>query len=463
MECINRYPETELETRMNMPAYRRLLLAAVFLTAATAPACAQISFTSAVDLALRNSPKVRSAQAQVDHASAELSDTRDAYIPSVSALSGIGEAFGYSPYPPTLFQITAGSLLFNFAQRDYIRSARSGLTAAQLALQDAREAVAEDAALTFIAVDHDQQREDILTQQLGFAKHLVKIVEQRHTAGYDTDMDLTEAQLREAQLELNLLHAQDETANDRLHLGVLIGTPAIAVQAAGGFPDQAFPEMQNFAINQIQQDQPPAVAAAFASAKAKQEQAFGDKRFLYRPQVNLIIQYSHYATFTDAFHQLHNLYPNLSNDNQIYGVQINIPLLDKSRQARARETAADAVKAYSDAQSMQSQIFEAQSKLNRSLVEIQARAKVAALEQQRAQQQLAVVRLQQNATAGSGPAVTPKDEQNANIAEREKYLAVVDAGYQLRQAEVSILRQTGRLEAWLQALIPAAPQPAPTR
>ena len=36
---------------------------------------------------------------------------------------------------------------------------------------------------------------------------------------------------------------------------------------------------------------------------------------------------------------------------------------------------------------------------------------------------------------------TPKDEQNARISEREKYLAVIDAAFQLHQAEISLLRQ----------------------
>jgi hypothetical protein len=54
--------------------------------------------------------------------------------------------------------------------------------------------------------------------------------------------------------------------------------------------------------------------------------------------------------------------------------------------------------------------------------------------------------------------MTPKDEQKARINEREKYLGVIDAGFQWRQAEIQLLRQTGKLLDWLNST--AATQPA---
>ena len=58
--------------------------------------------------------------------------------------------------------------------------------------------------------------------------------------------------------------------------------------------------------------------------------------------------------------------------------------------------------------------------------------------------------------------MTPKDEQIARIAEREKFLAVIDADFQARQARISLMRQTGDLETWLKSvalLQPAASKP----
>jgi hypothetical protein len=243
--------------------------------------------------------------------------------------------------------------------------------------------------------------------------------------------------------------------------------PSSAVRADGGFPDQAFPQIESLALND---SHAPAIAAADATAHAKQEQAFGDKRVLYRPQVNLVVQYNHYATFTDAYKQLRNLYSNLSDANQVYGLQINFPLFDRSRSARARETSADAVRALNDAQNTRLQIFDAQFRLRQSITELQARAVVASLDQKVSQLQLEVVRKQLTAATGNGPATPPQEEQRALIGEREKYLVLVDTNFQMRQAEVSILRQSGRLEEWVHEAaggpspsLPPAPMPNPSQ
>ena len=65
-----------------------------------------------------------------------------------------------------------------------------------------REAVAEDTALAFVALDHDQQREQVVGQQCDFATTLVSIVESRVDAGQDSAIDLTQAKLTAAQLRL---------------------------------------------------------------------------------------------------------------------------------------------------------------------------------------------------------------------------------------------------------------------
>src|SRR5665213_773812 len=73
-----------------MPRLLHLLIACSMLAAAGLPAAAQISFTTAVDLALKNNPKVLMAQADVDKAQAALSQSRDVYVPAVSGGSGLG-------------------------------------------------------------------------------------------------------------------------------------------------------------------------------------------------------------------------------------------------------------------------------------------------------------------------------------------------------------------------------------
>ena len=429
------------------------LAGAVFLLSIAAlptSADAQVSLATAVDLALTHSAKIRLAQSDIDKARASLDQAHDVYIPVVTAGAGIGESYGYSPNPPTLFTFNAQSLVFNFSQKDFIRASRFGLNAAELALQDARQGVIEDTALSFLALEHDQQREAVLNQENDQAKHLVEIVEDRVNAGRDTGIDLTTARLTAAQFHLAALRAQDETANDRDHLALALGLqPSSSLHAEGPIPaaptSYATEPADVSAVS-------PVVAAAYATAQSKEEQTVGDHRYLFRPQFSLIAQYNRYATFTDSFSTLQSINRSTIHPNEyVFAVEIQVPLLDKVHKAKADESAADARHARAQADDAQRTAVDGELKLRHSLQVLGAQSDVARLEQELAQQQLEAVTLQLNTASSnaSSPALSPKDEQNSRLAERQKYLALIDADYQLREAQIQLMRQTGQLEKWL--------------
>jgi outer membrane protein TolC len=448
-------------------------LPVLFWFAATAQA--QLSISTAVDLALRSNPRVLSAQAEVDRARAALSEMHDVYIPAVSGGAGLGQAYGYSQNPPTLATLSATSLVYNHSQTSYIRAARASLNAAELSLRDMRDTVAQDTALSFIALNHDQQREQAIHQQGGYADRLVMIVQQRLDAGQDTQLDLTQARLTAAQLKLAMLRAQDETGNEREHLAHLIGLPATSLDAEDSFPATPMP-LDGEGTGLANGYANAAVAAAFANADARRQQAKGDSSFRFLPQVNLFVQYNRYATFASSFKELEKIYTNsagkplLTANEGFFGVQISVPLMDRARAAKGRESIAEAAKALHDAQNAQNEALDGRSRLRHSIDELQAQADVAALQQQLAQQQLDVLRIQLQAGSGNpnGAQMTPKDEQTALIGERDKYLSVIDASYQLRQAEIQLMRQNGGLESWLKSTalapqnsLPQSPTPKP--
>ncbi|HUD23147.1 MAG TPA: TolC family protein [Acidobacteriaceae bacterium] len=429
-------------------------------------ACAQLSLSSAVDLALRGNPRVQGAEDDVKKATAQLTQAHDAYVPSINAGAAVGQSYGYSPYPPTLFTVTGGGLVFSASQSSYIRSARAGVDAAELALDDVREAVAEDAALAFLAMDHDQQREQIVGQQVGFANTLVSIVQSRVDAGRDPAIDLAQAKLTAAQLRLASLRAQDDIAVDRDHLARLIGLPPTALSVDSVFPATPVP-LDTTTDTTVHGYANAGVAAAYASAEAKQDQARGDARFRFLPQASLFGQFNYYATFSDSFAQLQKIYQantgqtTLSASEGAFGVQITLPIMDRARAAKARESAADAAHAFHDAQYAQINALDGQSRLRHSIDELKAQADVAMFEQQLAQQKLDILQQQLKSGNLDGPQMTPKDEQNARIKERDTFLGVLDAGYQLRQAEIHLMRQTGQLLTWLKSTASAAvPAPA---
>ena len=236
---------------------------------------AQITLTTAVDLALSHDPRIREAEADIAKAHSSLDEARDAYIPTIVAGAGLGQSYGYSPNPPTLFQFNAGSLVYSASQHWYIQAGRLGLSAADLSLADTRQAVAQDAALGFLSLRHDQQREAVLADENQIADRLVDIVTDRLSAGQDTTIDLTQAQLTAAQYRLARLRAADDTTHDRDHLALLMGLqPDARLTAEGDLPTAPAPAPPTPAGTFLS----PAIAAAYANADAKQDTAIGDSR-----------------------------------------------------------------------------------------------------------------------------------------------------------------------------------------
>jgi outer membrane protein TolC len=437
---------------------RRLVVCSAFACAVT-PAFAQLSFTTAVGLSLKSNPKILMAQADVDKANAALDQLHDAYIPSVVGGSSLGYSYGFPIGQPSIFNFTSQSLVFSYAQHDYIRAAKAAIEAANLTLKDVREGVAEDTAITYLALDRDLQRQTALREQQEYADHLVSIIQERLDAGQDTPIALTTAKLSAAQIHLALLRADDQTADDQAHLARLIGIPPQGLStSSSSIPALSAPQPD---LTTTTLTTSPAVQSAYANAHAKQETAFGVSRYLFRPQITFVAQYNRFAEFNNY----QNYYLNFQHNNAGIGVEITVPIFDQAHRAKSREAIADAAHAQHQADVARDQFFDGQMSARHSAAELAARAEVAGLDQQLAQQQLDVLLLQLKAGSGnlSGPQMSPKDEQNSRIAEREKFLAVLNARFEAAQAQIALMRQSGDLESWiasaaqLQPTTPAKP------
>jgi outer membrane protein TolC len=432
----------------------RLCIACSAFACVAAPAYAQISFTTAIDLALKSNPKVLMAKADVDKAVAAVQQLRDAYIPSVVGGSGLGPpSYGFPLGQPSIFNITAQSLVFSYSQRDYLRAAQAALDAANLNLKDIREGVAEDTAITYLALDRDMRRQTALQEQQGFADRLVSIVQDRLDAGQDTPIDLTTSRLTAAQIRLARLRAEDETTADQAHLARLVGLPAQALSTtSGSIP--ALPATSS-ELTGTTLTTSPAVDSAYAIARSKRETAFGEARYLWRPQISFDGQYSRFAKFNN----LQDYYFRFQQNNAAVGVQITVPVYDKAHQAKAREAAADASHAEHEADTMRDQFFDSRLRAHHTAIELSTRSEIASLDQQLAQQQLEVLLVQLKSGSGnlSGPQMSPKDEQTARIAEREKFVAVLNANFEAQQAEINLLRAAGQLESWIAAAVQLQP------
>jgi hypothetical protein len=158
---------------------------------------------------------------------------------------------------------------------------------------------------------------------------------------------------------------------------------------------------------------------------------------------------------SDELNSYSTYYKSFTPNNVSFGLQITIPFFDFALRAKAKETAADALRATVEVEQAQRQNEVQIAELTGSLRELDALAEIATLKQQIANEQLKSVLAQLELGNGSGsgpgaqPQLTPKAEQLARIDERQKYQDALDAGFDLSKARLNLLRALGHMEDWL--------------
>lgn len=430
-----------------------MMLAGLAMAAAPALVAAQVSLGTVVDLAERNSSAVKVAKADVQKATAALSESKDAFVPSLTFGSGLPALpdVGFTGGVPSLVSATVQSMVFSLPQNHYIAAARAGVKAATLSLKDAREQVALDASTAYIELDTVDTELNAAQQQEGFANRLVAIEQERAEAGVDPLSELLQARLTAAELKLKRLHLETRAATLAKQLAVLTGLPAGSIT-----PDHAsIPEIPEVKAGDAGHAT-AAVQTAQMLALSKQRVARGDRLSDYIPQLSFGGLYSRNTTILNDFNAYYA--KAIPTNNFSSGFSIQIPLFDLIHSAKARGSAADALRATVEAEEAQRQNEIQIATLTGSLRELDTMAEIAALKQQIAHEQLQSVLAQLELGNGSGnsanpqPQLSPKAEQLARIDERQKFEDALDAGFNLAKARLDLLRALGHMEDWLDEL-----------
>jgi outer membrane protein TolC len=428
-------------------------VALVGVTLACAPALvsAQVSLTTVVDLAQRNSSAVKLAETDVRKAQAVLAETRDVYLPNFNFGSGLPAfpSVGFTGGVPSILNGTVQALVFSIPQKFYIDAARSGLKTASLNLKSAREQVALEASTTYIELDTIGRELEAVHQQEAFADRLVRIEQERAEAGIDPVSELLQARLTAAQLKLKRMHLETRAATLSKQIATLTGLPVGSIT-----PDHAsIPE-----IPAVKADEAPrtthGVKAAQMLALSKQQQARGDSQHMWLPQISFAAEY---LRSTTMLNDANNYYKNnLPTNNFSSGFSIQVPLFDWAHRDKGKESAADALRATVEAEQTQRQSEVQIAELTGSLRELDALAEISDLKQQIAKEQLQAVLTQlelgSGAAAGAPAQLTPKAEQLARIDEQQKSEDALEAGFDLAKARLSLLCALGHMEDWLHEL-----------
>ncbi|MGO8758655.1 MAG: TolC family protein [Terracidiphilus sp.] len=426
------------------------ILAGLAFAAASIQTGAQVSLTSVVELAQENSSSVKLANTDLQKARAALDRTEDAYIPNFVIGSQIGYSHGFPTGQPSVGSATMQSLVLSFSQRQYTKAARAGVEAANLSLKDAKEQVALDASTDYIELDTVMRELDAVHAQEQDAVRLVAIEQQRIDAGVDPLSTLLQAQLTAAQLKLSRLHLETRSATLAKELAALTGLPVGAIT-----PDHAsIPEIP--AVSADEAPRPlPGIQSASALARSKLLEAKGDDLAWRRPSIGFGAVYNYDSNELNSYS---TYYKNFTPNNISFGLQISVPFFDFAVRAKAKVSAADALRAKVEAEQVQHQNDIQITELTASLRELDAQAEIASLKQQIANEQLKSVLAQLELgngatnTPGAPAQLSPAAEQQARIDERQKFLDATDASLDLSRARLNLLHALGHIQDWLDEL-----------
>jgi len=434
-----------------MKLHARLVLIAAWIMALPLTLLAQetssgkdkpLAFRTAIELALKNSASTGLQQADLLRASSVVRQTKDVFLPQMVLGSGLGASYGFplslEGAAPSIFNVNFQGALFNLAQRNYLKAAKSDVqvTAAQNA--DRRNDVIMETALDYVQLDLLDSSLTIQKEQQQAAQKFQDIVSQRIEAGLDSQVENTRAKLAGARTRLDIAQTQSAADQLRLRLSQLTGLPVTAIKTS----TESIPEMPSVAQEQDLAGEAvknsPAVKVADAAAQAKAFRAEGDRKQLY-PSVDYVGQYAVLARFNnyDEFFQ------KFQRHNVTAGVAIRFPFFNPMLRATADASKFDAAKSRKEAQSVKEQVSTETLKLQRSVEQLAAARDVAQLEHQLAQSDIEAT----HAKIESG-AASLKDEQNARVAEHERYTAYLNSSFELDRAQIQLMRQIGQLETW---------------
>jgi outer membrane protein TolC len=405
-----------------------------------------LPFRRAIELALSHSTEIALGAADEQRAYASYRELKNAYYPQVGIGSAVGYAYGFplglEGSAPTLFNVTSQSQVWNPAQQQFIKAAKTEWGAAKTQGSDQRGQVLMETALTYIELSHWQERLPILRSELKVANDIEYAVSERIKAGVDSPIDQTKAKLAEAQVRVNLAEAEGAIDVLRTRLSQLTGVPVASIATVKeSIP--VLPEVlpaDDTASRAASSS--AAVELANQTAVAKEFKAKGEHRAALWPSASFAAQYGLInATLTDyaKFFQPGSF----QTHNVTFGLVLRMPFLDMSQRARAQAADAEALRARKEAERVKNKTALDAVKMQHDVQELSAARDVAELRSEIAQNQLDAAHAKMEAETA-----TQRELQNAAIEAAEKSLARISADFDVQRASIELRRATGELEGW---------------
>lgn len=401
-----------------------------------------LPFRRAIELALRHASGVAVAAAERTRAREAYQELRNMYLPQVIIGSGLGATAGFplslEGSAPSILNVTTQQFLFNPAQKEFIRAAKTEWDSTAFSTTDRRNQVLLDTALAYLELDRLTAALNVLRQHDDAAQRVEQIVRERVRAGVDSELEMTRARLSAARVRMRMAELKGEADVRRAQLAYLTGLPAQDIETV----TESIPSLPQVGQQEDLVGRAVSVSAdvklAQSTAQARRYRARGEHKLLY-PMIDLASQYA----LLSRFNNYEEFFQKFQRHNASVGLVIRFPFLNFSQRARAEAADAEAARAEHEADAVRQKITTETLRLQRSIAQLAAAQEIARLEHQLAVAD--VDAMQARIEAGTA---SLRDKEAARVMEHEKYGLYLDAGMALDRAQLQLLRMTGELENW---------------
>ncbi|MCU1287324.1 MAG: hypothetical protein JWO13_3674 [Acidobacteriales bacterium] len=403
-----------------------------------------LTLKRAVDLAVQHSTGVAIADADAKRSEQNRLEIRNTFIPQVTVGAGLGYNNGFplslENLAPSLLNVTTQAYVFNMAQREFLKAARRDTSMFAKLAEDRRAQVVFDTALVYAELNKLEASLTILEKQQSAAARVQTVSQERLQAGVDSQVEVTRAQLNAARVRLSMEQSRGQRDLLRARLAQMTGLPATSIETvADSIPPLPAPISETQFVSKAVSVNTN-IQVANEQAVAKEIRAKGE-HYQLLPAVDSAMQYAmlaHYNNYDVFFRR-----DTFQRHNLTVGVVIRFPVFNASQKAHAQAADYEALKAKKEAEEVKNQVETEAMKLQQAVRQLAAARDVAQLEYQLAGSDVKTVQVRME----SGGA-TVRDQENARLAEDQKYGAYLDTTFELDKALMQLLRATGEIEAW---------------
>jgi outer membrane protein TolC len=347
---------------------------------------------------------------------------------------------------PSIVQVVGESLVFNVPHKYNIQSLQAQMRATGAAGSGRRDDVVWRTASAYLELDKTTRALEVARREAESLHKLEVLTGERVQAGVDIPAELTKAKLATARNRQRLVGLEGQATVLHATLQALLGLPEgrqiqTVADSFPAAPDETTDSAaEQRAIIRAQEGSPELkrLAEEVAAKEAKAKSARAEKY----PQADLVAQYA----LVGRYNNYDDFYRRFERNNVQIGLAVKIPVFDRVRiGALVGQADAELAEARSNLENARRNIAVEIRRLFQGTRNAEAAREVGRLELEVARENTRVLlaKFQEGR-------VSSRELEQARLEESARWNALLDTGFELDRARLTLLKTTGEITRVLQ-------------